>query len=268
MDVDSNYHELPEYHPDSKKFSPQLKDTLVKNLADVEIFTAPNTSVLSYYQRLISQRSEDYLLYFENYKNLLSSFTFEETTQIHRNTREKIRIGIILDSSQAEDVKNIAPALETLLEKHKQSIEIILIGWSHKLAEQHGLFAKLPLTYEKPTSYFNYHERLNNLSLDIGLIPFVNNPYNSSGKALTRYLDFSAFMIPVVTSDMIPFNKIITKGENGLIADSTGDWIAQTETLITNPQLRKEMGEYAFKTAWEKLSYTPHAINRLAKIFI
>ena len=268
MDLDVNYYELPDYHPDNKLITSELKDTLIHNLANVEILTASNPQILRSYQDFLDKRNEEYLLYFENYKNLLSHFTFEETKEIKYNTGEKIRIGIIVDSSQAEDLKTIEKPIEALLKKHKQAIEIIIFGWSGKIAEQHELFKNLPVTYEKPTCFYNHPEKLNRLAFDIGLLPFINNSYNVTCKSLNRFLDFAAFMIPVVASDMLPFTKIITDGENGLIASSAEDWNSQIEKLITNTELRKGIGNSAFKTAWEKFSYTPGAITRLTNIFI
>ena len=57
-------------------------------------------------------------------------------------------------------------------------------------------------------------------------------------------------------------------GENGFIASSEEEWISKTDQLIANDQLRKSMGNNAFKTVWENFSYTPKAIQRLKSIFV
>jgi len=174
---------------------------------------------------------------------------------------------MILDASQVHDLKTIAQPITALLEKHKDKIEIIIFGWSKKIAEQHQVLNDLRISYEKPAPFQEYHYKLNNLAFDIGLLPFANNNFNTSGKALNRFLDFSAFMIPVIAPDILPFTRIID-GENGFRAATDEDWISKTDQLITDAQLRKAIGNHTFKTAWENFSYTQKALQRLQSIFV
>lgn len=268
MDMEVNYHELPDYHPDFKKLKPELKDTLITNLSKVDLLCAPNTQILNYYNDLVQKHDEEFLIYFERYPNLLSNYTFEEIAQIKRNSTEKIRIGLILDASQGNDLRTIEKSLAALLEKHKNKIEIIVFGWSKKVAEQYEVLKDLKITYEKPVPFQDYHNRLNSLAFDIGLLPFINNSFNGSGKAFNRFLDFSANMTPIVAAAILPYTKIIKDGENGFIASNDEEWISKCEQLITNIQLRKDIGNYSHKIAWENFSYTPKAIQRLKSIFI
>ncbi len=268
MDVDLNYHQLPPDHPDSKKFTLELKQILQSNLLQVDILSAPNNYVLSAYEKLAQESEDELSLYFERYGNLLSNFTYQEITQIQRSSHSKIRIGLVVDAAQANDVKLIEQVIATLLEKHGNKIEIVFFGWSKKIAEQAGLFTGLTITYERPVPFQEYHARLNSLAFDTVLLPFINNAYNTSGKALTRYLDCSANMIPIVASSIVPFTKIIEEGDNGFLAVTAEDWVTKTEQLIENAELRKAIGTNAFKIAWEKFSYTPQSIERLKNIFI
>lgn len=268
MDIDVNYHELPEYHPDFHKLRPEAKEMLITNLSKVDILTAPNNPILNFYHDLVQKREEEFLLYFERFPNLLSNFTYEERPNINRNKGSKVRIGIILDASQGNDLKTIEKPLAALLEKHKDKIEIILFGWSKKIADQHEILKDLRITYEKPVPFQEYHNRLNSLAFDIGLLPFMNNSFNVSGKTLNRFLDFSANMVPVVAPRIIPYEKIITDGENGFIAANEDEWISKADQLINNAQMRTDIGNFAHKIAWEKFSYTPKVIQGLKNIFI
>ena len=268
MDIDVNYHELPEYHPDHQKLKPGAKEMLVSNLSKVDILTAPNNPILNFYNELIQKREEEFLLYFERFPNLLSNFTYEERNQINRNRTGKVRIGIILDASQASDLKTIEKPLEVLLEKHKDKIEIILFGWSKKIAEQHEVLKDFRITYEKPVPFLEYHNRLNSLAFDIGLLPFGNNNFNVSGKTLNRFLDFSANMIPVIAPKMLPYEKIIKDGENGFIATNEDEWVSKADLLINDAQMRTDMGNFAHNIAWENFSYTPKVMQRLKSIFV
>lgn len=268
MDIDVNYHELPDYHPDYKKLKPELKEMLISNLSKVDILTAPNNQILNYYHDLVQSREEEFLLYFERFHNLLSLFTFEQTGAINRDRSAKIRIGIILDASQGNDLKTIEKPIATLLETHKDKIEIVIFGWTKKVADQYEVLKDLRITYEKPVPFQEFHNRLNSLAFDIGLLPFVKNDYNSSGKAFNRFLDFSACMVPVVVPNIGPYEKIIKDGENGFIAANDDEWLAKTGQLIDDAQKRQEIGNYAHKYVWEHFSYTPNVMQRLKSIFI
>lgn len=268
MDMDIDYHQLPAEHPEFEKYTTELKQILQNNLSQVDILTAPNNFVLGTYEKLAQQSEEDLSLYFERYGNLLSNYTYEEIAQITRNSTLRVRIGIIAEASQGYDVKLLENVIKILLKKHSDTVEIILFGWSKKVAVQNSLFDNLKITYEPPVPFQEYHSRINSLAFDIGLLPFVNNAFNASGKTLMRFLDFSGSMVPVVASQILPFTKIIEEGDNGFFASTDEEWIAKIEQLIICPELRHAIGKNAFKTAWAKYSYTPQAIDRLKNIFI
>lgn len=268
MDLDVNYHELPEYHPDFKKIGPELKERLAANLSKVDVLSAPNNTIISYYNRLLQNHEEEFFLCFERCANLLSHYTFENRPTIFQNSGDTVRIGVILDPSQGDDLKTIERPLRTLLELHKQKIEVILFGWTEKIASAHPFLEGLTITFEKPVPFYDYHSRLNSLCLDIGLLPFVNNSFNASGKAFTRFLDFSSAMVPMIAPNMMPLDKLIKEGDNGFIASSEDEWVSKTGQLIENIALRKDMGSAAMNTAWENFSYTPKTMQRLKTLFI
>ena len=268
MDFDQNYHELPDYHPDFEKLKPELKEALLANLSQIDILTASNGLILSYYHNLVKKLDQDYLLHFERFPNLLSNFTFSGISEIKRNENAKIRIGLLLDPSQAADLQTIEKPIAALLEAHKQNIEFVIYGSSKRILDSCKLLQALRITFVKPVSFDNYPERLNDLAFDIGLLPLVNNSYSVSGKSLNRFLDFSANMVPVVAASVMPYQKIISDGDTGYIASSEQEWIDKTNQLIADPQLRKDMGNNGFKLAWEDHSYTPKTIQRLKSIFV
>ena len=268
MDVDQIYHELPDYHPDFRKLRPDLKDTLLSNFFKVDILTAPNSSILKYYGQLAEQKTEELELYLERYNNLLSNYTFDEINTIQRNQGEPVRIGLILDPSQVNDLQTIEPALADLLNTFKEKVELVIYGWNEKIAQQHGILKDLPVSFERPVPFFDYHNKLNNLALDIGIIPCVNNKFNEAGKSWLRYLDFSANMVPTIVPAIVPFSRMITEGENGFIATSTDELIEKITLLIENAEQRQNIGSYAHKFVWENYSYNPKAMQRLKSIFI
>lgn len=268
MDIDLNYHELPDYHPDYKKIKPESMVQLINNLNKIDILSAPNSLITKFYYQLLQKSEEAFSIDFQKYPNLLSHFTFQEIPQIILNNSAKVRIGIIADPSQASDLKTVEDALTSLLETHKDAIEIIIFGWTAKVAEHFKMFQKRRITYEKPVPFYEHHARLNSLAFDIGLLPLVDNTFNISSKAFNRFLDYSGSRIPIIAPNLPQVNQLIEDGENGYVAASQEEWIAKTSRLITDAALRKAMGQAAFSMAWENYSYTPLAIQRLKSIFI
>ena len=267
MDIDLNYYTLPEDHPEYRRIG-TLKDGLFHNLNKIDILTAPNEDILNTYFQLLEEQSDEVSVYFEPYENLLSHFTFEEARRIHRNSGETVRIGILTEGIQVSDVRILEPILQELKEKHKGIIEIIVVGWSAKIGEQNNIFQSTSVHYEKPVPFQEYYNKLYELGLDIGLLPLVNNSYNSTGKAFNRYLDFCSCMVPVIASRIPPFETVVEEGETGFLAADNKEWLEKIEVLIEKQLLRHSVGEHAFKMAWENFSYTPKTLQRLQNLFI
>jgi glycosyltransferase involved in cell wall biosynthesis len=192
----------------------------------------------------------------------------EEIREIRRNTLNKTRIGILSDPSQIEDLRQLEKPIATLLEKYPEQLEIIVLGLSGKVAEQSSLFKELPIIYHKPGYFTEYFNNINDLELDIGLLPLQDNSFNCCGKGINQFLSYSGLMIPVIASQLDPFTRIIQEGENGLLATTQEEWITRIDQLICDPALRKAIGQNAFKVTWEKMSYTNKALQRLKSIFI
>ena len=268
MDLEKNYHQLPKYHPDKHKVSSGIVQIMENNLSLIDILSGPNDSLLKYYHDILHKEEKAYRLYFECYPNLISSLTFADIERIKQNKGEKIRLGLLTDSSRVEDLRTIEAELISLLRRNSGKIELVVFGLTAELAEREDIFKGAPIIYEKPVLFTQFHKKLNDLTIDIGLLPFFDNPFNSTGNALNRFLDFSAFMIPSVVPNISPFNKVIENGENGIIAETGRDWFNCIQELIDDAQARKEIGRNAFKTVWQNFSYNTKTIKRLENIFL
>ncbi len=268
MDMDINYFQLPDSHPEAKKITAEGKNTLLNNLFLIDMLTAPNEAITTYFLDLVQQHQREYLLYFESYPNLLSNFTFDEITHIQRNETDRIKIGLLLEHYQEADLRLIEKPLGSLLEKHGDKIEFILFGFTEKAAEQCNLFKGLPVRYERTVHFTLYYGQLNELRFDIGWLPLCNSPFNAASKAFMRWLDFSSLMVPVLAPNMAPFTTLIKEAETGFLISDEQEWIEKTERLLENLQFRRDMGAAAFKEAWENYSYTAKGIQRLRAVFI
>lgn len=81
--------------------------------------------------------------------------------------------------------------------------------------------------------------------VDIAICPIESIPFNES-KSPIKYFENAAACIPCVVSDYGPY-KLIRDGDTGFRARHIGQWIEKLEALVINKQLRREMGERAYK---------------------
>lgn len=94
--------------------------------------------------------------------------------------------------------------------------------------------------------------------IDIGIYPLEQNKW-VLGKSGLKALQYMAFGLPTVATNVGTTPKIITHHNNGWLVKTDEEWIEALETLICNPELRKKLGENARKTVLEK--YSKHNIR-------
>lgn len=87
---------------------------------------------------------------------------------------------------------------------------------------------------------------------DINIAPLeIGNPFCES-KSELKFFESGIVRVPTVAAVTRTFREAITDGVDGFVAGFTEEWIEKIETLIVDPERRKQMGEAARKTALEK----------------
>ena len=91
------------------------------------------------------------------------------------------------------------------------------------------------------------------LSFDVGIMPLTDDDW-SKGKCGFKLLQYMAVGLPTVAS-AIGTNVEITKhGVNGFLANSDAEWVESLSKLLTDAELRKNMGAKARIFVDEKYS--------------
>ena len=90
-------------------------------------------------------------------------------------------------------------------------------------------------------------------SLDIGVYPLEDSQW-VKGKSGLKAIQYMAFGIPTVASDLGINSEIISHGKNGLLVKNDKDWFEALKKLVEEPELRKTLGLAARKKAVEKYS--------------
>ncbi|MGC8737221.1 MAG: glycosyltransferase family 4 protein [Candidatus Hydrogenedens sp.] len=79
---------------------------------------------------------------------------------------------------------------------------------------------------------------------DIGLMPLIDTP-RARGKCAFKALEYMGVGTPVVISPVGMNAEVIENGVHGFLAQTPEEWYDRLERLITNPDLREQMGRKA-----------------------
>lgn len=111
---------------------------------------------------------------------------------------------------------------------------------------------------------------------DIVVAPLeIGNPF-CEGKSELKFFEAGILGVPTVAAATQTFREAITDGADGFVAISEAEWEEKLERLITDPDLRRRIGEHARKTALaryattnaddrEYIGYLKDAIRRVTK---
>lgn len=195
------------------------------------------------------------------------------------NDGEKVRILLTGSASYTQDFTHISEYLREL--DKRDDIQLVLYGlWGKKKRRDNPLVEKtygkeydfwdsLPnLEHAEWTEMKDYQESLNNLKIDIMLIPRKENYFNRC-KSNVKFLEASMLEISVVAQSFLtkdsPYDNVID-GKNGLLATDLKSWKEQTEKLIADKTLRREMGQNARKYVLENFHIEKH-INKWKQLY-
>ena len=94
--------------------------------------------------------------------------------------------------------------------------------------------------------------------IDIGVYPLEDSQW-VLGKSGLKAIQYMAFGIPTVASNVGTSSQIIEHLKNGWLVDSEEEWYKALFTLINNPNLRRSLGEKAREKILK--NYSVHAIK-------
>lgn len=78
-------------------------------------------------------------------------------------------------------------------------------------------------------------------SMDIGIMPLPDTPW-SRGKCGYKLIQYMACGVPVIASPVGVNTDIVDHGVNGFLASTETEWADAVKTLLSNKDLRQEMG--------------------------
>jgi glycosyltransferase involved in cell wall biosynthesis len=99
----------------------------------------------------------------------------------------------------------------------------------------------------------------------VGLLPIADTPWNRL-KFFFKAVQYMALGLPVVARRMGSNGEIIDDGVNGFLVESQEEWYHRLRALVDQPELRRQMGAAARRTAVEHFSL-PVQLARVAATF-
>ena len=151
-------------------------------------------------------------------------------------------IGWIGSPSTKKYLRIIHDALKSISEIHKVKLKVI--GISNYAIE--GVNVEC-----EEWSELNETKLLS--EIDIGIMPLPNNPFER-GKCGYKIIQYGASHKASIASPVGANNKIISQGVNGYLAETTEDWITYIIMLISDKELRDQLGFNARKNVEENYS--------------
>lgn len=265
MDLDRNYFAIPVSIPLSRKLTNDKLKCLEHNLGLMDIVTVANEAFQKFLQRFIDDRLENAHTFVQYLPSLVSRYGYEEMPPLTRNTSEKLRVGLIKPNE--EDLLSLKEVLFEMHSSLKEKIQFVCLGKPHSSMEGDLLLKEIDCEIHDSVSFLDYFEKLNNLKLDMVLLPAKEGLFTRHQNR-QLFLEFSVFGIPVVSSIHHPNSKLISDGENGFVASEVPEWLDIIDLLINDKTLINRIGKNAIKSVWIKDNWTQKKLSYSKEAFI
>jgi glycosyltransferase involved in cell wall biosynthesis len=187
----------------------------------------------------------------------LSRMALEEASRTAR--RPGLRLGYCSGSrTHQNDFRMIAGVLARLLEEFPD-IELVVSG-----DFDFGEFPEFARFGDRVESrpFVDWRRIPSELArFEINLIPLEIHAL-SEGRSNLKYFEAGVLRIPSVASPTQAYSATICHGINGLLASTPEEWYDALRSLITDPDLRRRLGDQAYEDVLSH--YTPAVIAREA----
>lgn len=155
------------------------------------------------------------------------------------NESDTIRIGWAGSVTHLKDMEMIEKPLKRIMDEFSQ-VRLVLVG-DPRVGE---LFKGYPVETMLGVDFHAWPPRLSGLRLDIGLAPLIDSEFNRN-KSNIKWMEYGINKVPGVFSKIVYWRKNFD-GKLGLVAETPQQWYQCLKNLITNDDLRHDIGENAY----------------------
>lgn len=154
---------------------------------------------------------------------------------LERPKRDRLTVGWAGGDSHLRDWEMVAPRLRRFLSRNPD-VDFHSIGANYLIANKvRGRHTGWS------TDLFDYYRTID---FDIGIAPLIPNQFNRSKSAI-KALEYSALGIPVIASDVEPYQAFVVDGVTGFLVSKDHEWEARLRDLVNDEAMRLEMGAAA-----------------------
>jgi glycosyltransferase involved in cell wall biosynthesis len=184
--------------------------------------------------------------------NCVDPFYFDEPL---RNETDVVRIGIVGSIAVTADMKVAIPIIKAL--EGIKDVRVVLFSLppakhdkvTRKLyKEEYEFFDSVDVEWQPFVNMEDYARVLNELRLDIAIIPRADNYFNRC-KSNLKFLEMSMLEIPVIAQGFpdgkSPYETDTEDAEHMIIIKDNKDWVPEIEKLAKDKARRREMGTKA-----------------------
>lgn len=197
--------------------------------------------------------ADEYRDFNANVKVLPNMVDPDDWDEPKRTAGNKVRIGIVGSSAMNKDSQVLTPILREL--GRRDDIQLVMFGIPALSEEKVRKFYLHEISYwntmnvewQPSVNIADYMSTLNNLELDIMLIPREDNYFNRC-KSNLKFLEASMCEIPVIAQGFTDGKSPYQGKEDSKymrIAVTVDDWRKNIEELIVSKEVRREMGKKA-----------------------
>jgi len=226
------------------KFSDELNETKYKGIeSNVEIATLPLLIDEPLIMENIEQTKTAPTPPSESIENPTDENS-EKTEKEKPVITETLKIGIVASNYTWEDLNFYKDEFKEVQDKFGNNISFHVIGYDGiDLKTNKNCFPDdFKFEYIKPCTIIHYYKQLKSLNLDLVFIPLRKNDFNETSENYNKMLEAGIFNIPVMVTDMFPYNQIIKDAENGIILKEKKDLILKLEHFLTAKDELKRIG--------------------------
>lgn len=214
--------------------------------------------------------AKEYSEYNKNILVLPNYVNPEDWDEPLRNETDKVRIGIVGSTAYHHDFEHLKDIIKELDDRN--DVQLVLFGfWDRSKRLLNPLVESV---HEKEFAFWDtiknkehvtwcdmehYFETLNNLKLDVMLIPRRDN-YFSRCKSNVKFLEAAMCEIPCIVQGLGdgPYDKDID-GTNGILITDNTKWKESIDLLINDKELRRSMGKKAREYVIKNYNIADHA---------
>lgn len=199
--------------------------------------------------------------------NCIDPFYFDEP--LRNEDQSVLRIGVVGSLGITADIDMLEPIVRHF--KDDQRVKFVLFSLPPKdhdkivrqlYSEEYKFWESMPIEWQPFVDMQNYYETLNNLRLDLMIIPRADT-YFTRCKSNLKFLEASMFEIPVIAQSFetkdSPYELNPEDAEHMLLARTPAQFIEAIELMIKMPEARHKLSKKAHDYVIENYSIEKNA---------